>query len=308
MGTRDQDQDDDVEPARPPLTAEQAREVTAGLRAAMDDVRRSVAVLAARVRDAHAARVWLSLGHSSWEAYCDAEFGISRAQAYRLLAVARALSAIGGAVAAGPGLSRTRDTDPGPAAALDYGLSQRALIAVSGRSGDVAELITRRLAALAHTGLQALDEPAVRAVVRQAVRDVRTAPTPPPADPPADPALAELRRVVDDLAAHTHQLGELMLEVAPPTWPTPPRPTSWRRCARRSARTSSPASRPAATRCPATAAPCTAPSCDHCSCEPHTLFSLVDEVCCEAVRCEARACSRVLVLLLVGVVQRQQHR
>ncbi|OEJ21763.1 hypothetical protein AR457_40715 [Streptomyces agglomeratus] len=55
----------------------------------------------------------------------------------------------------------------------------------------------------------------MRAVVRQAVRDVRTAPPPPPAGPPADPALTELRRGVDDLAATTHQLGELMLEVAP---------------------------------------------------------------------------------------------
>ncbi|MFD3666050.1 hypothetical protein ACFWVF_36520 [Streptomyces sp. NPDC058659] len=215
MGTRDQDQGDVAEPARPPLTAEQAREMTAGLREAMDDVRRSVAVLAARIRDAHAARVWLPLGHSSWESYCDAEFGISRAQAYRLLDVARALAAIHDAVTAGPGLSRTRDTDPAGAAALDYGLSQRALIAVSSRSGDVAELITRRLATLAHSGLQALDEPTVRAVVRQAVRDVRTAPPLPPSDPPADPALAELRRVIDDLAASTHQLGELMLEVAP---------------------------------------------------------------------------------------------
>ncbi|MFH8371855.1 hypothetical protein [Streptomyces sp. NPDC018031] len=42
-----------------------AREMTAGLRDAMDAVRRSVAVLAARVRDAHAARVWLPLGHNS---------------------------------------------------------------------------------------------------------------------------------------------------------------------------------------------------------------------------------------------------
>ncbi|MFD0622349.1 hypothetical protein ACFQ2K_05410 [Streptomyces sanglieri] len=73
-----------------------------------------------------------------------------------------------------PGLSRTRDTGL-VAAGLDYGLSQRALIAVSARSGDVAELLTRRLAALAHSGLKALDEPTVRAVVRQAVRDVRTA-------------------------------------------------------------------------------------------------------------------------------------
>ncbi|MFD9286103.1 hypothetical protein ACFWD7_54780 [Streptomyces mirabilis] len=215
MGEHDQDQDDVAEPARPPLSAGQAREMTAGLREAMDDVRRSVAVLAARVLDAHAARVWEPLGRPSWEAYCDAEFGISRAQAYRLLDVARALAAIHGAVAAGTETSRTRDTDPATAAALDYGLSQRALIAVSGRTDDVAQLITRRLVTLAHSGLQALDEPTVRAVVRQAVRDIRTAPPPPPADPPADPAIAAARRLVDDLAANSHAIGELMLEVAP---------------------------------------------------------------------------------------------
>ncbi|MGW6744882.1 hypothetical protein ACWGDX_29800 [Streptomyces sp. NPDC055025] len=215
VGEHTEDQEHGVEPARPPLSEARAREMTAGLREAMDDVRRSVAVLAARVRDAHAARVWQLLGYGSWEAYCRAEFGISRAQAYRLLDVARALAAIHDAVAAGPGLSRTRDTDSGAAAALDYGLSQRALIAVSGRTDTVAEIITRRLAALAHSGLQALDTAAVRAVVRQAVRDVRTAPPPPPADPPADPAVAALRRVVDDLAASSHAIGELMLEVAP---------------------------------------------------------------------------------------------
>ncbi|MFH8873641.1 hypothetical protein [Streptomyces griseus] len=214
MGEQHEDQEHGAEPARPPLTVARAREMTAGLREAMDDVRRSVAVLAARVRDAHAARVWLPMGHPSWESYCAAEFGISRAQAYRLLDVARALAAIHDAVAAGPKLSRTRDTDPGAAAALDYGLSQRALIAVSGRTDTVAQIITRRLAALAHSGLQALDTAAVHAVVRQAVRDVRTAP-PPPVDPPADPTVAALRAVVDDLAACSHQLGELMLEVAP---------------------------------------------------------------------------------------------
>ncbi|MEE1805396.1 hypothetical protein [Streptomyces sp. BE133] len=213
MGERDQDQDDVAEPARPLLTTVQAREVTTGLREAMDDVRRSVAVLAARVRDAHAARVWTPLGYPSWEAYCDAEFGISRAQAYRLLDVARTLAAIHDAIATGADPSCTRDTDP--AAALDYGLSQRALIAVSGRSSDVAELITRRLTTLAHSGLTALDEPTVRAVVRQAVRDIRTAPPPPPANLPADPTLAALRAVVDELAASTYAIGELMLEVAP---------------------------------------------------------------------------------------------
>ncbi|WP_406120526.1 hypothetical protein OHQ89_00745 [Streptomyces canus] len=55
----------------------------------------------------------------------------------------------------------------------------------------------------------------MRAAVRQAVRDVRAAPPPPPEGPPADPALATLRAVVDDLAASTHAIGELMLEVAP---------------------------------------------------------------------------------------------
>ncbi|MER7540151.1 hypothetical protein ABTX77_36045 [Streptomyces sp. NPDC097704] len=59
-------------------------------------------------------------------------------QAYRLLDVARTLTAIHEAVTAGPGLSRVRDTDPGVAAALDYSLSQRALIVVSSRSGNVA--------------------------------------------------------------------------------------------------------------------------------------------------------------------------
>ncbi|MEV6029391.1 hypothetical protein [Streptomyces sp. NPDC052036] len=107
MGEHDQDHEHAVEPARPPLTAARAREITAGLREAMDDVRRSVAVLAARVRDAHAARAWLPLGFTSWETYSQAEFGISRAQAYRLLDVARALAAIHDAVAAGTETSRT---------------------------------------------------------------------------------------------------------------------------------------------------------------------------------------------------------
>ncbi|MFD5557626.1 hypothetical protein ACFWIA_27770 [Streptomyces sp. NPDC127068] len=52
-------------------------------------------------------------------------------------------------------------------------------------------------------------------MVRQAVHDVRTAPSQAPAEPSADPAVAALRVVVDDLAACSHQLGELMLEVAP---------------------------------------------------------------------------------------------
>ncbi|MFF0437498.1 hypothetical protein ACFYU9_35450 [Streptomyces sp. NPDC004327] len=108
MGEHDQVQGDAADPVPAPLDVVRARAMTAGLHEAMDDVRRSVAVLAARVRDAHAARIWLPLGHPSWESYCAAEFGISRAQAYRLLDVARTLGAIQAAVNVGaPPLSRT---------------------------------------------------------------------------------------------------------------------------------------------------------------------------------------------------------
>ncbi|MGY0071990.1 hypothetical protein ACWZEH_35735 (plasmid) [Streptomyces sp. QTS137] len=78
------------------------------------------------------------LGYPGWETYCDAGFGISRAQVYRLLdRRPRAPDAIHGTVAAGTEPSRTRDTGPAAVAALDYGLSQRALIVVSGGTGDV---------------------------------------------------------------------------------------------------------------------------------------------------------------------------
>ncbi|MFF1651099.1 hypothetical protein [Streptomyces sp. NPDC058240] len=53
----------------------------------------------------------------------------------------------------------------------------------------------------------------MRAVVRQAVRDIRTARL---RRPPIRRWIPRaLRRVVDDLAASTHAIGELMLEVAP---------------------------------------------------------------------------------------------
>ncbi|MEU3822988.1 hypothetical protein AB0E74_25695 [Streptomyces sp. NPDC030392] len=115
-------------------------------------------------------------------------------------------------------MSHARDTGPAAAAAaLDYGLSQRALVAVSARSDDVAALIIRRLAALPRSGARGLDEAAVREVVRQAVHDVRTAPPalPMPAGPPSDPFVAEGRRHFEALAAVQRQLGELMLEAAP---------------------------------------------------------------------------------------------
>ncbi|AYV26326.1 hypothetical protein EES41_06285 [Streptomyces sp. ADI95-16] len=89
MGERHEDQEHIVEPVRPPITAARAHEVTAGLREAMDDVRRSVEMFAAgsATRTPPASR--LPLGRSSWESYADSVFGISRAQACRILDVAR---------------------------------------------------------------------------------------------------------------------------------------------------------------------------------------------------------------------------
>ncbi|MER6611572.1 hypothetical protein ABT282_38440 [Streptomyces sp. NPDC000927] len=52
-------------------------------------------------------------------------------------------------------------------------------------------------------------------MVRQAVRDVRTAPPPPPDEPPADPITAAGHQLANDLLASAHKIGELMLDVAP---------------------------------------------------------------------------------------------
>ncbi|MFE9565894.1 hypothetical protein ACFYM0_32835 [Streptomyces sp. NPDC006487] len=137
------------------------------------------------------------------------------AQVYRLLDVARGVAAIRAGATAGTLVSRTRDAPQVAEAALDYGFSQRAVIAVAARSGDIAELITGRIAACTRVGAQDLDAATVRAVVHQAVRELRAAPPEPPDAPPADPGLAELRRVVADLAVSAHAMGELFLEVAP---------------------------------------------------------------------------------------------
>ncbi|MFF0630589.1 hypothetical protein [Streptomyces sp. NPDC004296] len=52
-------------------------------------------------------------------------------------------------------------------------------------------------------------------MVRQAVRDVRTAPPPSPAEPSTDPVVAAGRQLAGDLFASEYAIGELMLEVAP---------------------------------------------------------------------------------------------
>ncbi|MEV7380809.1 hypothetical protein [Streptomyces lydicus] len=106
----------------------------------MDDVRRSVVVLAARFRDPHTARVRLPLGFTSWEAYCGAEFGISRAQAHRLLDVAHALIATSDPTDVGvelitggrgsPPRPSSPTAPPGVGAALVSAVAQRGLVLV----------------------------------------------------------------------------------------------------------------------------------------------------------------------------------
>ncbi|MGW2087657.1 hypothetical protein [Streptomyces sp. NPDC001880] len=68
----------------------------------------------------------MPLGHGSWAPYGKAEFGIFRAQACRLLGVARVPAAIHGRGAAGTETSRVRDTGPAAVAALGCNPFKRA--------------------------------------------------------------------------------------------------------------------------------------------------------------------------------------
>jgi predicted aminopeptidase len=91
----------DSDEGRPvPADEPAARRLTEALREAIADTRRAAGVLAARVRAAHEARVWTH-----------AEFGISRAQAYRLVDISRTNEAIAAAVAALE-VSPAGDTSP----------------------------------------------------------------------------------------------------------------------------------------------------------------------------------------------------
>lgn len=69
------------------------------------------------------------------------------------------------------------------------------------------------------------------------------------------------RRVVDDLAASSCAISELMLEVAPTYLSSAEAATGALALLCRSASPSNKGSLPAATRCPATAAPCTTQCC-----------------------------------------------
>jgi hypothetical protein len=95
--------------------------------------------------------------------------------------VARALAAIHGAVTASTEVSRTRDTGPVTEAALDYGLSQRALITMSSRADTVAELIP---AASPRSSTAASRPPTSPSCARWSARPSVTSAPPRPRRPP----------------------------------------------------------------------------------------------------------------------------
>ncbi|GHB26493.1 hypothetical protein [Streptomyces chryseus] len=158
-----------------------AERLTEQLRAGIGEARRAAVVLAQRVRGAHRARVWVALGHSGWGEYAQVELGISRAQAYRLIDIAETSEGLSRAIGAAGVLTEVSpagDTDT--AALVDLGLSQRALREVHGRLDELTTLVTERLTAAAQAGQ--VQWPAVRAIVGQAVDELRREPLPTGAD------------------------------------------------------------------------------------------------------------------------------
>ncbi|KAA2244136.1 hypothetical protein F0L68_41350, partial [Solihabitans fulvus] len=123
-----------------------ARRLTVELGAAIHGVRRAVEVLAARVHAAHQAKVWTTLGYSSWADYARAEFGIGRSHAYRLLGIAATVHTLSTAVGALAALSPTGDSGDGIEV---FGLSGRALRDIASRVDQVVEHVTARVNAAA---------------------------------------------------------------------------------------------------------------------------------------------------------------
>ncbi|MFE2728763.1 hypothetical protein [Kitasatospora sp. NPDC059327] len=205
-----------------PAPQGEARRLTRELRAAIEEVRSAVLVLAARVRAAHQARVWAALGYSGWAAYAGAEFGVSRSTAYRLLDLAAAAEAIEDVVArqVGPELSHAWDTG--------LVLPVRAVVDLKGRIAELADLIAERLAdAQAEAGGAPLEPGRVGEVVAGAVAELRERPDVPVAElavaggPDGYDAEAWRRHVtagrplVAEQQQNDRALGEIALRLAP---------------------------------------------------------------------------------------------
>lgn len=205
-----------------PADEAEAQRLTGELRAAIEEVRSAVLLLAARVRAAHRARVWIALGYPSWAGYAAAEFDISRSTAYRLLDLAAATEAIEDVVdreAGGPGLSHAWDTG--------LVLPVRAVVEIRGRLAKLADLITERLAdARAEAGGRP-DPDRIGAAVEAAVAELRTRPDVPAAELESTPGpdgypvkawralVARGRGELQEQLRLQHRIGLLALEVAP---------------------------------------------------------------------------------------------
>lgn len=179
------------------LGLDEARALTVEIREAIKAVRTATGRLAAAVRRAHEARVWVVLGYPTWKAYARAEFGIGRSHAYRLVDQARTSEQLGDALVELGLMSPAGDdvlTD----------LSGRAWREIQGRAQGVAALVADRAAALG----SAPDLEQLRGLVVQAVEDVRAEATPAgPGRAPAAPA--------DDPDAFVHWEGTIALGHAP---------------------------------------------------------------------------------------------
>ncbi|MFF2123759.1 hypothetical protein ACFVXH_41220 [Kitasatospora sp. NPDC058184] len=157
------------EPVGPASEAE-ARRLTGELRAAIEEVRSAVLVLAARVRAAHRARVWTVLGYGGWAAYAGAEFGVSRSTAYRLLDLAAAAEAIEATVRREAGLELSHAWDTGLV------LPVRAVVDLKGRIAELTDLIAERLADAGTENGRPPEAAVVAEIVARSVADVRSRP------------------------------------------------------------------------------------------------------------------------------------
>ncbi|MFD4535648.1 hypothetical protein ACFWNL_18410 [Kitasatospora sp. NPDC058397] len=204
-----------------PVDAEEARALTAEVRKAVEDVRRSAGRLAETVRRAYDARVWEVLGYPSWAEYAREELDVSRSHAYRLLDVARATEEITGAVVALGVLAPV--SHAGDVLPLD--LPVRAVVELRGRMGEVNALLAERLGPVAAEAGGQLAPELVAAVVADVVAQVRARPDVVEEDldaievPPGAPydagAVRRGRRLVAELADCDRQLGALALDVVP---------------------------------------------------------------------------------------------
>ncbi|GHF74030.1 hypothetical protein GCM10010218_63940 [Streptomyces mashuensis] len=214
-----------------PVGRAEAERLTEQLREVIGEARRVAVALAQRVRAAHRAQVWVALGYSGWGEYAQAEFGVSRAQAYRLIDIAESAGVLERAIGAAGVLAVSPAGDTEPVAGVEgWGLSQRALREVHGRLDELGRTVTEQLTAAGKTGQ--LDGPAVREIVHRCVDELRR-PLPTAGAPAGDRdvigamerALTDFqrdpsntgagRRLVDTMAEAGGCLGRIALELAP---------------------------------------------------------------------------------------------